>query len=94
VRNQDRRARGEGCGKRRAVEKSKNRTFPPRLEIQQKTLDSHFSHSLDYCWYVGNFVCRWPERIVDAGHLISYKEKRRPLPEVIAVQPPAYPDRE
>src|SRR5215471_3406146 len=28
--------------KRREVEKSKSRTFPPRLEIPQKALDSHF----------------------------------------------------
>jgi hypothetical protein len=42
--------RPKGCGKRRLVEKSKTRTFPPSLEIQQKTLDYHFSHSPDGCW--------------------------------------------
>jgi hypothetical protein len=36
---------GEEVGGRcRSVEKSKSRTFPPRLEIPQEQRDSHFSH--------------------------------------------------
>jgi hypothetical protein len=31
-------------GRRRSVEKSKNRTFPPRLEIPQVQQDFHFFH--------------------------------------------------
>jgi hypothetical protein len=26
--------------------------FPPPLEIPQNPRDSHFSHSLDCCWYL------------------------------------------
>lgn len=33
-------------GRSRSVEKSKSRTFPPRLEIPQERRDSHFSHRL------------------------------------------------
>jgi hypothetical protein len=36
---------GEEVGGRcRSVEKSKSRTFPPRLEIPQEQRDFHFSH--------------------------------------------------
>ena len=35
-------SRGATAVQRREVEKSKNRTFPPRLEIPQRTRDSHF----------------------------------------------------
>src|ERR1035437_415408 len=34
----------EGGGRCRSEEKSKGRTFPPRLEIPQEQRDSHFSH--------------------------------------------------
>src|ERR1035437_3124434 len=34
----------EGGGRSRSVEKSKSRTFPPRLEIPQVQRDFHFSH--------------------------------------------------
>jgi hypothetical protein len=34
----------EGGGRCRSVEKSKSRTFPPRLEIPQVQQDFHFSH--------------------------------------------------
>jgi len=34
----------ESGGRRRSEEKSKSRTFPPRLEIPQVQRDSHFFH--------------------------------------------------
>jgi hypothetical protein len=34
----------EGGGRCRSEEKSKSRTFPPRLEIPQVQRDFHFSH--------------------------------------------------
>src|SRR5215813_15597880 len=37
-------------------EKVEKQTFPLRLEIPQTTRDSHFSHSLDYCWI---FLAWW-----------------------------------
>ena len=50
----------DGLWKRRSVEKSKERTFPPRLEIPQTPRDSHFPHSLGDCGGLtktGHFIC-------------------------------------
>jgi len=48
----------------KAVEKTlrgkvQKQTFPPRLEIPQKTRDSHFSHSLDCCWILFPWWAHW-----------------------------------
>ena len=48
----------------KAVEKTlrgkvQKQTFPPRLEIPQKTRDSHFSHSLDCCWILFPWWTHW-----------------------------------
>ena len=48
----------------KAVEKTlrgkvQKQTFPPRLEIPQKTRDSHFSHSLDYYWILFPWWTHW-----------------------------------
>ena len=48
----------------KAVEKTlrgkvQKQTFPPRLEIPQKTRDSHFSHSLVCCWILFLWWTHW-----------------------------------
>jgi hypothetical protein len=40
----------EGLWKKTLGGKLQHQDFPPSLGIQQKALDSHFSHSPDGCW--------------------------------------------
>src|SRR6202790_2233318 len=63
--------RVEGVGGRsRSEEKSKSRTFPPRLEIPQERRDSHFFHRL---FGDGQYLKK-DERDCEshAAHFISY----------------------